>query len=205
MSPRPYHRRAPAPSGARTQIVAAARDLLMREERFSMEAVARLAGVARMTVYYQFQSKAGLIAAVFDQLAADTLATRLPKAYARPIPLQALDGAIESFAMFWDSERAAIRRIHGLSALDPELDQARRARDDRRRAGLRSILARMPSMVGSPGRAVDDAVDLLAVLTSFETYDVLAAPGRSHSDVVRLLRNAARAVLAIPDPPAAEG
>ncbi len=36
---------------------------------FTVDAVAREAGVARMTVYYQFGSKAGLLEAIFDSLA----------------------------------------------------------------------------------------------------------------------------------------
>ena len=56
----------------RERIVAAARDLLEDDdaEGFSIDAVARRAGVARMTIYNQFESKAGLLEALFDSLAA---------------------------------------------------------------------------------------------------------------------------------------
>ncbi|MGH9200557.1 MAG: TetR family transcriptional regulator, partial [Vicinamibacterales bacterium] len=61
MSPRPYRlgQRATAVAETRSRIVAACRELLMSTDiqtRFSIDAVARQAGVARMTVYYQFGS-----------------------------------------------------------------------------------------------------------------------------------------------------
>ena len=73
MSPRPYNlgRRQESAEQTRMRIVEAARELLMASDGFSgftMEAVARQAGVARMTVYYQFESKVGLLEAVSDDL-----------------------------------------------------------------------------------------------------------------------------------------
>ena len=72
----------------RAQIVAAARSLLGGEEsaaRFSVDAVARAADVARMTVYHRFGSRAGLLEVIFDDLAErGEIATRLPAALAQP-------------------------------------------------------------------------------------------------------------------------
>jgi AcrR family transcriptional regulator len=41
--------------------------------KFSVEAVARQAGVARMTVYYQFGSRRGLLEGICDSLAIERL------------------------------------------------------------------------------------------------------------------------------------
>ena len=75
MSPRPYRlgQRQAATDETRARILAAARELLAASDGltgFSIEAVARQADVARMTVYYQFGSKPGLLEALFDDLAA---------------------------------------------------------------------------------------------------------------------------------------
>ena len=62
MSPRPYHRgqRQAASEQTRYSVLQAARKLLMESTSFSgfsIEAVARRADVARMTIYHQFGSK----------------------------------------------------------------------------------------------------------------------------------------------------
>src|SRR5947209_1545880 len=64
MSPRPYRlgRRKPAAQRTRARVLRAARELLTARagaEPFSVEAVARRARVARMTVYHQFGSRRG--------------------------------------------------------------------------------------------------------------------------------------------------
>ncbi|MGH7712677.1 MAG: TetR/AcrR family transcriptional regulator, partial [Gemmatimonadaceae bacterium] len=74
MTPRKYSMRArqAATEATRARIVRAARLLLSARrgiDAFTIETVARKAGVARMTVYHQFGSKTGLIEAVFDSLA----------------------------------------------------------------------------------------------------------------------------------------
>jgi hypothetical protein len=44
---------------------------------------------------------------------------------------------------------------------------------------------------------VKNAVDLLQVLTSFESYDVLARGGRDESDIAELLSQAALTILGV--------
>src|SRR5437588_67268 len=70
MSPRPYRlgQRQVAADETRSRIVKAAREQLEKEASFSLDAVARRADVARMTVYYQFGSRRGLLEALFDDL-----------------------------------------------------------------------------------------------------------------------------------------
>src|SRR6186713_2466087 len=74
MSPRPYRlgEREATIQQTRERIIAAARTVLTTSDDFagfSLEAVARQANVARMTVYYQFGSKVGLLEAICDTLA----------------------------------------------------------------------------------------------------------------------------------------
>src|SRR5438034_816285 len=71
MSPRPYRlgQRQVAADETRSRILNAARAQLETEASFSIDAVARRADVARMTVYYQFGSRRGLLEALIDDLA----------------------------------------------------------------------------------------------------------------------------------------
>ena len=96
MSPRPYRlgQRRLAADRTRARIVAAARALLTAEgglAGFTVDAVARQASVSRMTVYYQFDSRAGLLDALFDDLAARGGLDQLAAAFGLPDPLAALD------------------------------------------------------------------------------------------------------------------
>src|SRR5947207_15410103 len=138
MSPRPYRlgQRETASSRTRGRIVEAARDLLAAEggpAGFTLDAVARRAGVARMTVYYQFGSKAGLLEALFDSLGSRGGMGRLPGAFQRADALEALDELLGVFAGFWASDRLVIRRVRALAALDPDFGRAVGARDQGRR------------------------------------------------------------------------
>jgi AcrR family transcriptional regulator len=160
-----------------------------------MEAVARKADVARMTVYHQFGSKAGLLEALMDDLAARGQMDRLAGAFHQPEPLEALDTFIAAFGGFWSADRLALRRLRALTALDPEIEQALRARDEWRRRGLRVIMQRMAERYGRPApEALDEAIDLLFTLTSFETFDTLAGPTRAPEEVTPVVQRIARAV-----------
>jgi AcrR family transcriptional regulator len=203
MSPRPYQlgRRQEATNETRTRILAAARELLMSSDGFSgfsMDAVARQADVARMTVYHQFGSKAGLLEALCDSLAGYGGMEQLATAFRRPDPVVALDDFIGVFAHFWESDRLVLRRLRGLAALDPEFEQVIRARDERRRSGLRVLVGRLMEQYGRPlHEAFDETVDVLFTLSSFECFDALAGPSRTLEDVTPAVRRVARAALDI--------
>jgi AcrR family transcriptional regulator len=193
MSPRPYRlgQRQVAADETRARVLAAARDQLAKETSFSIDAVARRADVARMTVYYQFGSKRGLLEALFDLLAARGGLHQLPDAFRQSDPKVALDRLIEIFARFWSSDRVVMRRLRAMAALDPELDQVLRERAEGLRNGLRVIVSRLPK-----GKApVAETVDLLFALTSFENFDLLAGPDRTPDEVGPLVKRAAAAIV----------
>ena len=181
MSPRAYRmgQRQEATDKTRAGIIAAARELLSADGGvlgFSMDAIARQAGVARMTVYYQFGSKRRLLEALFDDLAARAdLGPRVAAALGQAEPLDSLAGVLAAFAHFWTRDRLAMRRVRALAALDTEFGEAVRARDERRRQIARALLRRMAERHGRPAVAgFDEVVNLLHMLTSFETFDTLA-------------------------------
>jgi AcrR family transcriptional regulator len=184
MSPRPYQlgRRKAAADRTRAKVLRAARALLTGKgaERFSLDAVAERAGVARMTVYYQFGSRRGLIEALFDSFAeGGELPEHLAVAFQRPDPLDTLVDVVDAFAKFWDAGRPWIRRVRALGVLDKELGDAVEARNGRRRLVVETVLERMEQRYGRPGaKSRSEVEDLLYTLTSFETFDAIAGPHR---------------------------
>ena len=203
MSPRPYRlgQRQAATEQTRARILAAARELLAESSGFSgfsIDAVARQADVARMTVYHQFGSKIGLLEALSDSLAAHGGMEHLADAFRRPEPLDALGEYITVFGRFWDSDRLVTRRLRALAALDPDFEHVIRARDERRRQGLRVIVQRVAEKHGRPATpALDEAINVLFTLIGFECFDTLAGPTRSIQEVTPTLQRLARAVLGL--------
>src|SRR5215210_817358 len=178
MSPRPYRlgERESTIQQTRDRIVEAARALLTTSDGFtgfSIEAVARQANVARMTVYYQFGSKIGLLEAIGDSLAANGGITRIANVFQLADPHQALAECIQIFSQFWDSDRLITRRLRGLAALDHEFDLVVNGRDQRRRKALSILVQRLAEQEGRPAPdAIEQAIELLFTLTSFETFDM---------------------------------
>ena len=198
MSPRPYRlgQRQLAADETRARILESARELLETENSFSLDAVARRADVARMTVYHQFGSKAGLLEALFGMLAARGGMERLPSAFQQPDMLAALDRFIDVFAHFWSIHRVVMRRLRAFAVLDPELDQALAGRNEWRRQGLQAIVGKIAAGRVPRGAAGDQLVDVLFALTSFEYFDVLAGPRRTPDQVAPLVKQVAREIVA---------
>jgi AcrR family transcriptional regulator len=163
---------------------------------FSIDAVAREAGVARMTVYHRFGSRRGLLQGIFDDLAARGGMSELRDVFRNPDPFAALSEFISVFTRFWTSGRVVIRRLHGQGVIDPNLGEALREREERRREGLRVIVKRISEKEGRPrAAAFDDVVDALFTLTSFETFDSLARGKRPPRDVAALVYRLALAAI----------
>ena len=201
MSPRPYRlgQRQAATEMTRARIINAARELLMSSDgysHFSIEAVARQADVARMTVYHQFGSKIGLLEGLCDSLAASGGMKQLAAAFRQGEPLDALREYLLIFSHFWDVDRLVMRRLRALAALDPDFEHVIGARDEWRRRGVRVIAERLVERhVLSPGEALDEIVDILLTLSSFETFDTLAGPTRSMEEVAPVVYRLASAAI----------
>src|SRR5947199_8865430 len=128
MSPRPYKlgQRQASTDQTRARILSAARELLMASQSFSgfsIEAVARQADVARMTVYHQFGSKIGLLEALCDSLAASGGMDQLDTAFRQPDPPDVLNQYLLVFSRLWDVYRLQMRQLRALAALDPYCEQ----------------------------------------------------------------------------------
>jgi AcrR family transcriptional regulator len=203
MSPRPYDlgRRQDQIDENRRRVLDAARALLAESSTytaFTVDAVAKRADVARATVYYQFNSKAGILEALCDALAEAGDMGDLANAFTEPDPLRALARFIAVFGRFWASDRLVTRRLRALAALDPDVGAVISARDSRNLTGLEVLVGRIAarpdiSMSATP----DEAVRVLHTLTSFETFDSLAGDDKQSVDVVSLLTRLAGAVLGV--------
>lgn len=203
MSARPYclGRRKAAAEQTRQRILTAARDLLAAPRglsAFTIDAVAKQAGVARMTIYHQFGSKSGLLEALCDALAIRGGIQQMGNVYRETDPLAALDRFFAVFGGFWDSDRLVLRRLNSLGALDPVLERVLRGRADRRRQHASALVGRLTETLGHPSPAsFHEAVALLHTLSSFETFDCLAGPKRGPLAVVPVLQHLARAALGL--------
>jgi AcrR family transcriptional regulator len=197
MSPRPYRlgKRQGQVDQGRQRVIEGARSLLGEAAgftTFTVDAVARRADVARATVYYQFGSKAGVLEALCDQLAEAGGVAELAAAFTNPDPDAALAAFIGGFGRFWAADRLIMRRLRALAALDPVVGAVIAGRDQRRKAGLGELVGRLRGQAGTgePGRVVT----ILYAITSFETFDAMAAPDEDLTELVPHIVRLAQAV-----------
>jgi AcrR family transcriptional regulator len=172
------------------QILAAARQILTSEgiTAFTVDAIAQQARVTRQTIHNVFGTRAGILEALFNDLASQGGMGELAGAFQNRDPQNALSAYITTFAKFWSSNRALTRRIHGLAAVDPDLEKVLRQRSEWRIHGLRVLLGRIRHQEGFCCTwDVDIAVRVLYSLTSFEFFDALAGPEQSPEQVSPLV------------------
>lgn len=168
--PRPYQageRRLAATAATRSKIIHAARTLLadQRSTAFSIDAIADHADVARMTVYYQFKSKAKLLEALFDDIAERADMRQMRRVFEEPDLLRSLELLVEVFCRLWRSEERLLRRLTALAALDSDVAEALKERGSWRHEALTKLLARR-----SRKRETSRLASVLHAITSFETY-----------------------------------
>ncbi|MDH2349151.1 TetR/AcrR family transcriptional regulator [Bradyrhizobium sp. SSUT112] len=187
--------RASAAAETRERIIAAGARLLRKDAsiaNFSLDVVAKAAGVTRLTVYNQFGSRRGLLEAVFDDIARQGGLFELAEVMAMADPRAALDRVVEIFCTFWRHD-PAIGGLNQAIATDPEFGEALIERNERRRELLTAIVQRVVGKRAAK-RALRDTVDLIFVLTSYPTFAALG-PERSTEEVCRLLQTACHAAV----------
>src|ERR1700730_3272389 len=180
MSPRRYNSpgRDAAASQTRERIVAAAATILRSAkgvEDFSLEGVAKAAGVTRLTVYNQFGSRRAVLEAVFDAVAVRGGLHRLAEAMTGPDPHAALARIITIFCEFWSFDPGALGLLHAVGSSNPEFAESVGARNERRRRLLSSLVRRIAQDAPLWPKAQRDLVDVLFALTSFAFFAQLTA------------------------------
>jgi len=187
--------RTAAANAKRERVVAAATQCLREDgglAGFSLDSVAKAAGVTRLTVYNQFGSRRGLLEAVFDDIAARGRLATIPEALSLADPRQGLDAIIDRFCAFWSSDQA-IGRLHDAMATDAEFAVALTERNERRRKLLQALIKKLlPADV--PARRRRDAVDFVHAMTSYAMFRLLGSD-RSVEAVAELVKTSCRAVL----------
>jgi AcrR family transcriptional regulator len=187
--------RASAAAETRERIIAAGARLLRKDAsiaNFSLDVVAKVAGVTRLTVYNQFGSRRGLLEAVFDDIARQGGLFELADVMAMADPRAALDRIIETFCTFWGHD-PAVGGLNQAIATDPEFGEALVERNERRRTLLMEVVGRIVEKRAAKS-ALQDTVDLIFVLTSYPTFASLSRQ-RSTEEVCRLLQAACRAAV----------
>ncbi|OSZ65199.1 hypothetical protein CAP40_14080 [Sphingomonas sp. IBVSS2] len=186
-SSRPYatEKRDAKAAETRARLVAAALAILREPggHLLSLDAVAKAAGVTRLTVYNQFGSRNGLLEAAFDAVAERGNLASLADAMAMPEPRAALARVVRIFCDFWMAHDG-LGGIFAAAAMDAELGAALAARNARRRALLGVLVDRQGVAMG---QAKVDLVDLLFTLTSFATFSSLRGEQRDGAAVCALL------------------
>ena len=170
----------------RARIVDAAQTLLTGGKgvpAFSLEAVAREAGVTRLTVYNAFESKRGLLEAVFDDMARQGGLFELPSLFAESDADKALSRLVALFCRFWASHGKFLPKFSAVAKLDDDIAQSLKQRSERRRQILTSLIRRM-----APDRDQTDLVDVLFALTSFEMFESLSVRRRSDIAIEALIQ-----------------
>jgi AcrR family transcriptional regulator len=200
MSPRTYAsaKRAAAAERTRQRLVRAAVKLMNAKQpprSLSLEAVARAAGVSRLTVYNQFGSRRGLFEALFDDRARRGGMQRMAQIMAGSDPRTGLEQLIELFCAFWGSERSAMAGLLRAAASDAELNEGILARNERRRRALTVLVGRMESLRCAAPQALSDLTDVLFVLTGFGVFAELSRAGRDHAAVCGLIKELAYAAI----------
>lgn len=189
-------RRAAATAERRDAIVATA-VVMLRDggaAKLSLERVARAAGVTRLTVYNQFGSRQGLLAAVAEVLAQAGGMARLADAAREPDAEVGLAMTVERFCRFWAGD-AAVGNIRAAIGADPEVAAALASRLALRRDLITGLVARIRPEWDDARRT--DAVDLVRVLIDHPSVTALSCD-RSPDLVAKLILDACRAVLRLP-------
>lgn len=164
----------------RIAIVEAAARLLHDEgaDGFSLDAVAKVAKVTRLTVYNQFGDRRGLLEAVFDEEAKRGGLVEIPAAMQLADPRAALGRIVEIFCAFW-ARSGPMQGVVAAAMADAELGEAIRARNERRRKLLETLVLRLKPKRKNPARLVDT----LFALTSFAFHGELSRSRLSKDEV----------------------
>lgn len=196
------NRRRAAMEETRERILEAARRLIVAPggfSQFTMDAVAREAGVSRMTVYNQFTSRTRLLEAAFERIRTLGRFDDVAGAWEHADPLDRLTDFITRVARMWGAERVLFQRLYALAALDPDFARVLHPRMERRRLALAAFVTALHERYGVP--AEDDPVeigDVLYAIVSFNTFEALARDGRPFDAAVPAVLRLAREAIGFP-------
>jgi AcrR family transcriptional regulator len=143
--------------------------------KFSMDAVASLAGTSRMTVFNLFGDKRTLLVAVYDALSQAGQLDDVTDILNDPDIEAAWGLYVHRFALFYQINSLVLLHLRGMAALDRDFDAVMRERDARRDLGIAWLLQRQhghhPTQPAS--QPVVDITQQISALMGFEVLDAL--------------------------------
>src|SRR3954469_16133804 len=179
MTTRKYdqHLRAEAAEQTRRRILDAVSTRLREAptEPLSLDQVARLAKVARSTIYTVFGSRAGLFDAFTEDLFVRTRLVDLTRAVAAGAARTHLRGGLLAACRMYARDRDSLRVLHSMAQLDPDSVGGAVARMNEERRGGMDFLA---THLAEEGELRDDVLVTQAgaalwMLCSFDAFDLL--------------------------------
>ena len=179
MAGRQYEQKARAEDAERTRmrIIEAVFERLREApaEPVAVDRIARMAGVARSTVYAIFGSRSGLFEAAGRELSERSGYAPLVQAKEQPDARDHLRAGLQAATRMLAANRDIFRALHSMAQLDEEAVggsvsqiEAERSRGMARLAGRLADQGHLRD-----GLDADRAARILWVLTSFESFDLL--------------------------------
>lgn len=144
-------------------------------EPVSIDRIARLARVARPTVYQVFGSRAGLFEAVGADLLDRGGFQDMLRASAHPDAREALRGGVRGVVTMYATHRDVLRALHSMAMLDATAVGGAVQRLEARRAhGMAQMAQRLAAENALRSDVTPaEATDILCLLTSFDSFDHL--------------------------------
>jgi AcrR family transcriptional regulator len=172
---RSYQQKARAESAAETRrrIIDVTRELLARAplENVSLPEIAAGSDVARSTVYTIFGSREGLMVAVAQDLLERGGFARIGQALRGPDVVRAFEVSMDVAMELYSQEEPVGQALLSLAAVDRDASSAAARLNSGRAQGMRRLAERMQEQgVLRDDVTVEEAADVLWVVTSFETY-----------------------------------
>lgn len=168
---------------------------------FRLEDVARAAGVSRQAVYLHFGSKSGLLVALVTFVdESEGLHELAARVFEHESVVDQLDGFVDLQAEYTPRIYAIARALDQARRVDEAAAAAWNNRMEDRKTACRGIVGRLKDQgVLHPEWSVEDAVELLFVLTSIRTWeDLIVDAGWSKDRYAAALRRAARQIVLAP-------
>jgi AcrR family transcriptional regulator len=200
MPARTYRARGRTAKGdeTRRKITAAVAEL-MAEGAFhdsTVEQVADRAGISRATLYQHFRSRLELVDAICERFDENPALLAIREVVELPDAGAALAETIAAGVRFWSSEDPILRQLYGVVAIDP----AAQALVERQRTDRRGEMRRLVRHLQRAGRlrgglSERQALSLLMVLTSYETFCELRLAGSTDRAITDILHVTAHTVL----------
>ena len=168
-------------------------------ERIKLDRIARMAGVARSTVYLVFGSRTGLLEALRRDVIERGGYRELLEATSHPDAREHLRGGIRAGVRIFAADRDVLRTLQSLGRFD-EAGGPVDAWDEERSRGMARVAGRLHEQgVLRPDTTPQEAAHILFVLTSFDAFDLLYSDrGLPEEEVARLLGETAERAVCVP-------